>query len=267
METQGIKLKNKTLPRNLIEGFEFQLKYPVETWDENKVVKLLLFDAFINWMDQNWTKNPIRCSFLKNAAYVASNKMFYITCLLSVKQDHENSLFNVFNNFLALPKGPVDLDCYYLLNHCWHYTTEAMKKLEPFSSIESLTAFYQEYDNSSIKYWEFDEQSRIIVKRINCAGNINNYLEPLKQFSQADRENIVKKFEFYKEMLNSACEELVKCKALPGVRETERLISISQTRSWEKAFKTKDKKMSCNIDSLREDAHFLRWIIEPVPIP
>ena len=264
MET--INLKNKSLPRVLEESFYYQQKHPVKTWDENTVVKLLLFDAFIGYMDKNWTKNPIRCSFLDNAAYVALNKLFYITCALSVKQDSEDSLFDVFNSFYAYPKGPVDLDCYYLICHCWHYTIEALKKLDSFSSIKKLVDLYNSYDNNSIKDWEFSEQSRIIVKRRCCARDINSYLNPLQQFSQAEREGIIKKSEIYKVILDSACDELTKSKALPGVRETERLIDLSKTRTWEKAFNHEDNHMSCDINDLREDAHFLRWLIESVNV-
>lgn len=80
--------------------------------------KLLVFNHIISKLVEwkNETKSQTEKEVLKDLSFVPLMKCLYSTCLLSVNMQDKQSLFDLFDNFRAYPKGPVEEDCYYNMN-------------------------------------------------------------------------------------------------------------------------------------------------------
>lgn len=142
----------------------FEKAHPIDKMGEHKVIKLLLYDYFIQSIESRY---DAKCgNFITEITPFALRKMFYFTCLLSVNESSEISLFNIFDRFVAWQNGPIEQDCYYLFhNYCWHYT----------DTIEIMKCFGWDEEYSCIFAGE-DQQTLKIIKRENCHDNVVGYL-------------------------------------------------------------------------------------------
>lgn len=85
--------------------------------------KLLVFNELINGLvkwktDENGQKKD---EVLKDLSYVPLMKCLYFVCLLSVHKSKDKSLFDLFDNFIAYPRGAVEIDCYKNINELLDY--------------------------------------------------------------------------------------------------------------------------------------------------
>ena len=77
--------------------------------------KLLIFNelikALVKWKNEKYHQTEEKV--LEDLSFVPVMKCLYITCLLSVniKNDNNSSLFDIFSDFYAFPRGGVDMDC------------------------------------------------------------------------------------------------------------------------------------------------------------
>jgi len=221
----------------------FEKAHPIDKMGELKVIKLLLYDYFIQSIESKYEAKGEH--FIDEITLFTLRKMFYFTCLLSVNESSEISLFKIFDRFVAWQNGPVEQDCYYLLhNCCWHYT----------DTLETVNRFG--WDNGCIFAYE-DQQNLRIIKRENAHCNVMGYLS---MFSYSlDRDFVLKEVERYKKLIDLSLDKLLNALFLPGLRNTESLIELSRNKIWEAAYYLDDEDnpdciMSYDIALLREES-------------
>ena len=88
--------------------------------------KLIVFDYIISKLVE-WkckTKGQTKKEVLENLSFIPLMKCHYSICLLSVSMQDKKSLFDLFDNFRAYPRGPVEEDCYLYMNELPNYKIE-----------------------------------------------------------------------------------------------------------------------------------------------
>ena len=104
------------------------------------ILKMLLFNKLIEelvkWKEEKNRQTELEV--LKDLSFVPLMKCLYIVCLLTVEENSEESLFDLFDKFVAYPKGPVDEDCYYFMDKLPEYTIRDYEGLEYLSKRQPL---------------------------------------------------------------------------------------------------------------------------------
>ncbi len=84
--------------------------------EDNTRNKLLLFEYFLikwNEFENNGIKNFGIDQFLKSLNWLLMNKFLYLTCLGTIEKNKiDLGIFKVFNNWIALEKGPCCINLY-----------------------------------------------------------------------------------------------------------------------------------------------------------
>lgn len=224
-------------------------KYDVNTSSKEKsnlILKMLLFNELIRklveWKEE---KNQTEQEVLKDLSFVPLMKCLYIVCLLTVDGNSDKSLFDLFDKFVAYPKGPVDEDCYFFMDKLPDYTI---------------------WNNDGI-----EELSRKLSYRKNLFSRIE-FLEreisgkPMESIDiEQDKTILFDEYRKYNGMLDEAIYILRNASFFPGFREKDRLIDLTHMRVWKKAYdEIGSHKMNTSRDNKRElldEAMFLKWSI------
>lgn len=211
-----------------------------DTEKSELIKKMLLFNQLIKLLVK-WKKeknHQTEQEVLKDLSFVPVIKCLYIVCLLSVREERDKSLFDIFD-FEAFPKGGVNKDCYYFMDQLPNYT------IRENNGVEELTF----RDSSNLK-------------------DLSSYIETLEKrlgfdIKQNKKEAIIKEYDTYYQMLEDAVNDLKKASNFPGFRERERLIELTHMKIWKDAFYQQDSPTmdTKNKKDILDEAMFLRWNI------
>ena len=177
-------------------------------YDDSKmkklVEKLLVFDKLIDLLVQWKIENNEQKEeeVLKDLTFIPLMKCLYIVCLLSVHKTKQETLFEVFDKFMAYQYGPVDEDCYYSIDELPHY---------------------QINDNEVITKREGDGEQLFIDKFELTKAFYSSTLNKLNT-------NIFK-------MLEEAVTDLKNALYFPSFKEKDNLIDLTHRELWEKAYR------------------------------
>lgn len=210
------------------------------------ILKMLLFNTLIEKLVK-WKEEKNRQTeqeVLKDLSFVPLMKCLYIVCLLTIKEDSKESLFDLFDKFVAYPKGPVDEDCYFFMDQLPDYT------IWNNDGVEELT---RKQSN------RLDLSSRIDFLNRKISNIMVYHIEEI------DKTLLINKYEAYNEMLDKAIDILKGALSFPGFREKERLVDLTHMKVWEDAYyqqgsHTMDTSI-VNRSMLLEEAMVLKWNI------
>ena len=203
--------------------------------------KLLIFNelikALVKWKNEKYHQTEEKV--LEDLSFVPVMKCLYITCLLSVniKNDNNSSLFDIFSDFYAFPRGGVDMDCYYFMDKLPEYTIA-----------------------------DKDGSDRLSKRRDSNSSN-NNLAALTSQINtvpltETEQNKIVNDKGRYSDMLNDAIEVLKNASSFPGFKEKGRLSELTHMNIWRNAWNSGSPKMTTVYGKdLLEEAIFLRWCI------
>ena len=208
--------------------------------------KLLIFNelikALVEWKNKKY--NQTEEKVLEDLSFVPVMKCLYITCLLSIDikdSNNKSSLFDIFRDFYAFPRGGVDMDCYYFMDRLPEYTIE-----------------YTIADKDG---------SDKLSKRRNSNSSNNNLAALTSQINtvpltETEQNKIVNDKDRYSKMLNDAIEVLKNASSFPGFKEKGRLSELTHMNIWRNAWNSGSPKMTTVYNKdLLEEAIFLRWCI------
>ena len=210
--------------------------------EKSKLIpKMLLFNKLIEelvkWKEQKNRQTELEV--LKDLSFVPLMKCLYIVCLLTVEENSEESLFDLFDKFVAYPKGPVDEDCYYFMDKLPEYTIRDYEGLEYLSKRQPL-------NNISVIDSLIDSISEFIDVDLNAN----------------EKTTIKINWTKYSPMINYTVESLKNASCFPGFRERERLIDLTHMKLWKDAIIDIEPKMKTeHSKDLIEEACFLKWRI------
>lgn len=214
------------------------------------ILKMLLFNKLIEELVK-WKEEKNRQTeqqVLKDLSFVPLMKCLYIVCLLTVEENSEESLFDLFNKFIAYPKGPVDEDCYFFMDQLPDYT------IWNNDGIEELTR--------KLSYRK-DLSSRIDF--LNRKISDKDKIEIVSDIEEKNKLLLINEYKKYNELLDKAIGILKDATFFPGFREKERLIDLTHMKVWKCAY---DRQGSHIMDTstgnkrkLLEEAMFLKWNI------
>jgi uncharacterized phage-associated protein len=214
------------------------------------ILKMLLFNKLIEELVK-WKKEKNRQTeqeVLKDLSFVPLMKCLYIVCLLTVEENSEKSLFDLFDKFVAYPKGPVDEDCYFFMDQLPDYTIWNNDGVEELNRKPS--------NNMNLS-------SRIDF--INREISNKNKMEVVSGIEEIDKSLLINEYEQYNEILDKAIGILKNASFFPGFREKERLIDLTHMKVWEDAyFQQGSHIMDTSTDNkkrLLDEAMFLKWNI------
>ena len=142
--------------------------------------KLFVFDYIITQLVE-WKAKGNRTvkDVLKDLSFVPLMKCHYSLCLLSVRMQEKESLFDLFDNFRAYPKGPVEEDCYYNMNKLPNYQ---MGKDELGKSV-----LVPRQEKNPL--YSSDEDVEKYIQMVNRAMSILKGAKNFPEFS--DRNNLI----------------------------------------------------------------------------
>lgn len=214
------------------------------------ILKMLVFNELIEKL-VDWKKQENRqteSEVLKDLSFVPLMKCLYIVCLLSLKENENTpSLFDLFDQFIAYPKGPVDEDCYFYMDQLPEYTIRNNDGIE-----ELAKKFSYRKDLSS----RIDSLERTISSK-NMSGTID-----IDKDNQTILKQLMEGYEKYNSMLDTAVDIMKNASFFPGFREKGRLIDLTHMKVWEEAYSRQGShEMDLDKRKLLEEAMFLKWNI------
>lgn len=202
--------------------------------------KLLIYDYLIGKL-VDWDSEVQSCTkarSLYNLTNVKLMKCLYAVCLLSVKGKEriEDTLFGLFDYFLAYPKGPVEFETYnnksVLLRYELGYE-EASKRL-----------YLQECENFRLE--------QIIMFQLPNDGSVKPTDETLLSVIQKNR------LEEYMKMVDQSLEILKKAKDFPKLNEVDALVELCHLNLWQEAYYSVNKRVDTrNIAKLKAECEEL----------
>lgn len=214
------------------------------------ILKMLLFNKLIEELVK-WKEEKNRQTeqeVLKDLSFVPLMKCLYIVCLLTVEENSEESLFDLFDKFIAYPKGPVDEDCYFFMDQLPDYT------IWNNDGVEELT---KKLSN------RMDLSSRIDF--LNKKISDKDKMKIVSGIEEIDKSLLISEYKKYIGILDKAVGILKNASFFPGFREKERLIDLTHMKVWEDAyFQQGSHIMDTSIGNKRrllDEAIFLKWNI------
>lgn len=181
---------------------------------------------------------------LEKISGVRLMKLLYFICLRSVQNDTvslDNTLFGIFNRYLAMPKGPVEDDVY--------SNRGILLRFDFRNRILELSMQYQSH--FGFNYPDVKEEDYN-----NCIGNKTKILQD--QIDKAG-ENLT----YYRKLIDNSIEELKKYSEdkFPFTNTDKLVEMVHLLPMWNTYFNQEDKEYQLNIDELQEEAvHFRKML-------
>ncbi len=192
--------------------------------------KLILFDYMVEKLVEGQkSKSPSLdlTAHLQRFNLVRYMKLLYFVCLQSVKYNSqvEDTLFDVFDNFIALPKGPVEADV---------YSNRSILPRYVFNGV----------------YLEKSGQDKRILE-ISYPTIAGQNLDETKMMEVLIKDQ---KLERYCKMIDQAVEELLLKEDSFPFEDTDKLIDLSHMNMWNNAKMYNNMRLSVNnIYDLRKE--------------
>ena len=192
--------------------------------------KLLIYDHMIGRLTEWFSdKNQIgKEKVLESWTSTALMKYLYIACVISTDNANNISLFNLYDNFIAFPHGPVEIDTYYnrgiLVRYNLVYSKERnIKYLHECNS----------YRNEQIVQYDLttEDQTDKTADELLNELIIRNGLEE------------------YKTAMDASIDKLLEAKLLPDFCDTTRLIEVSHQILWNEAWASTSKLLRLDNDN------------------
>lgn len=191
--------------------------------------KLLIYDHMIGRLTERFSaKNQIEKEVvLAGWTSTALMKYLYIACVISTNNTGNKSLFDLFDNFVAFPHGPVEIDTYYnrgiLVRYNLVYSRERnIKYLQECKS----------YRNEQIVQYDLspEDQTDMTADKLLDELIIRNGLED------------------YKAAMDASIDKILEAKSLPDYCDTTRLIEVSHQILWNEAWASTSKQLRLDND-------------------
>lgn len=204
--------------------------------------KLLVYDCLIDELVK-WDSEEMSCSKERSLCSLTNVKLMkclYAACVMSVgdKKNVDDTLFGLFDNFLAYPKGPVEFDTYNNRAILFRYEMGldkervCLQECKKFR-LEQRVMFNLPDDQPILP----DEQ---------------NWLTEIEKNGLVDCKN----------MLIESINVLKHAPGFPDLRDEQALVEITHNNLWQEAYYSYNKQLDTrNMAKLQEEYNRFRSLI------
>ena len=196
--------------------------------------KLLVYDCLIDELVK-WDSEVMSCSKERSLCSLTNVKLMkclYAACVMSAggKNTVGDTLFGLFDNFLAYPKGPVEFDTYNNRAILFRYEMGFDKERVCLQECKEFRLEQRAMFNLS------DDQT--------ISPNDQNWL------TEIEKNDLLG----YKNMLVESINALKQAPSFPGLRDEQALVEITHNNLWQEAYYSFNKQLDTrNIAKLQEE--------------
>lgn len=186
--------------------------------------KLLIYDYMIGLLTKWFSEKEhiAEEAVLEAWTSTALMKYLYISCVISTNNATHKSLFNLFDNFVAFPHGPVEIDVYYNRGILVRYNM-AYDKDKAVKYLRKCTS----YRNEQIVQYGLSAEDQ----SDRTADELLNELIIKNELAE------------YKEAMYESIDKLLEARSLPGFKDTTKLIEVSHQMLWNEAWASASKQL------------------------